>query len=456
MFQFAKNNRFRWKMRGFSIFRLCDGAQMAEPTRIRKVCVIGAGAAGLCAARHFARDFNFEVSVYEQTGCVAGTWVYTEGTGLDENGLPIHSSMYRNLRTNLPARIMNFPDYPTMNAVEPCCVTHQQVRAYLENYAKHFALLEHIQFNTRVKSVRLDTSWPGGEDKWMVRIERLKTKQEEKIVYDAVMICNGHYFDPNMPNVPGIETFSGTVMHSHSYRKPEDFTGKTVFVLGAASSGIDIAIDLADHATRVYLSHNNNRLKSTLPANVSEVMGLARVDGLRFHLKDETAVTADTFIFCTGYKFTFPFLDETSGIRVDDNHVAPLYKHLINIDHPTMCIVGIPTIVIPFPMFHVQVQYFLALLKNKAGLPSRSVMLEDSKLKTGKKWHAHRLMDKQWEYNNSLADAGGFERLPWYYKRVFEKWASLRMMDLLRYKSAKLVICEDGESVELVIRQNDQ
>lgn len=83
--------------------------------------------------------------------------------------------------------------------------------------------------------------------------------------------------------------------------------------------------------------------------------GLDRIDGQRFTLKDETTIIADTFIFCTGYKFSFPFLDDNCAIRVDHNRVTPLYKHLINIDHPTMCIVGVPTVVIPFPMFHVQV-----------------------------------------------------------------------------------------------------
>lgn len=56
-----------------------------------------------------------------------------------------------------------------------------------------------------------------------------------------------------------MENFSGTVMHSHSYRKPEDFSGKSVLILGAAASGIDIALDLVNHATRIYLSHNNER-----------------------------------------------------------------------------------------------------------------------------------------------------------------------------------------------------
>lgn len=71
---------------------------MAQPARKRKVCVIGAGAAGLCAARHLTLNSNFEVNIYEQTGRVGGTWIYNESTGLDENGLPVHSSMYRDLR----------------------------------------------------------------------------------------------------------------------------------------------------------------------------------------------------------------------------------------------------------------------------------------------------------------------------------------------------------------------
>lgn len=63
-----------------------------------KVCVIGAGAAGLCAVRHLAANVKFETIVYEQTNKIGGTWVYKEQVGLDENGLPIHSSMYQNLR----------------------------------------------------------------------------------------------------------------------------------------------------------------------------------------------------------------------------------------------------------------------------------------------------------------------------------------------------------------------
>lgn len=44
---------------------------------------------------------------------------------------------------------MNFPDYQRLNAEEPCCVTHQEVRTYLQNYAKHFDLLKYIQVRAK-------------------------------------------------------------------------------------------------------------------------------------------------------------------------------------------------------------------------------------------------------------------------------------------------------------------
>ena len=67
--------------------------------RAKSVCVIGAGAAGLCALRHFTTRLDkFDpVVCYEQTDKVGGTWNYTDNTGTDHHGLPIHSSMYRDL-----------------------------------------------------------------------------------------------------------------------------------------------------------------------------------------------------------------------------------------------------------------------------------------------------------------------------------------------------------------------
>lgn len=424
---------------------------MTDQERKIKVCVIGAGAAGLCALRHLAANTIFEVTAYEQTNDIGGTWVYKEQVGLDENGLSIHSSMYQNLRTNLPAKIMNFPDYITMEGQEPSCVSHQEVLNYLKDYAQHFEVHQHIEFNTKVECVRFVSS-DYNQDKWSVQVRKLKTNEMELRNFDAIMVCNGHYFDPYIPTITGIESFPGLILHSHAYRKPDEFSGKTVLVLGAGSSGIDIGIDLSNQAARVYLSHNHDKLTSTLPSNMIQVAGVESIHETTFRLKDGTTIDAvDVFLLCTGYKYNFPFLDKNCGIQVDSNYVTPLYKHFINIEHPSMCIIGIPTVVVPFPMFHMQMQFFLALLQNRVTLPMKLVMLENSALKTSKKRHAHKLMDSQWDYNDSLAIAGGFDRLPLFYKLGYRAWSVQRSMNLLRYKDSKFIISEDGQSVELVI-----
>ena len=64
--------------------------------------MIGAGAAGLAAVRHLTSELDvFDVRVFEQASRVGGIWVYSENTGIDERGIPVHSSIYGNLRYSL-------------------------------------------------------------------------------------------------------------------------------------------------------------------------------------------------------------------------------------------------------------------------------------------------------------------------------------------------------------------
>lgn len=74
-----------------------------------RVAIIGAGSAGLAALRQCMLHLNTsnrvqddcritEIICYEKTDKIGGTWVYIPETGVDRYGLPIHSSMYDNLR----------------------------------------------------------------------------------------------------------------------------------------------------------------------------------------------------------------------------------------------------------------------------------------------------------------------------------------------------------------------
>jgi hypothetical protein len=56
-------------------------------------------------------------------------------------------------------------------------------------------------------------------------------------VFDALLVCNGHYTEPRLPDIPGAEQFPGLLMHSHNYRRPDGFRGQHVAVIGASFSG---------------------------------------------------------------------------------------------------------------------------------------------------------------------------------------------------------------------------
>ncbi len=72
-----------------------------------------------------------------------------------------------------------------------------------------------------------------------------------KVLSLFLLIIFSHYSTPLIPDITGMESFEGQIIHSHNYRRPEAFGGKRVACLGAAASGQDIALDMAQHAEKV-------------------------------------------------------------------------------------------------------------------------------------------------------------------------------------------------------------
>src|SRR5690606_6137987 len=76
-------------------------------------------------------------------------------------------------------------------------------------------------------------------------------------VYDALIVCNGHHWDPRFPDYPG--GFDGVLMHSHAYNDPFDpidMRGKRIVVVGMGNSGLDIASELSQRflAEKLFVS----------------------------------------------------------------------------------------------------------------------------------------------------------------------------------------------------------
>lgn len=413
------------------------------PSSKTRIAIIGGGVAGLVVARHvISRPETYSLTLFEQTDQVGGTWVYTDEIEFDKNGLPVHSSMYKNLRTNLPKEIMQIPDFPFEDPEGPSFVHHSVIRQYLFDYAKHFNLYPHMKLSTLVNHVEPEIL-PSGQTIWLVTFTDLKTKTVNTKTFDAVVLCNGHYTVGHIPHIRGIETFRGGIIHSHQYRMPEKYAGKKVCILGASWSGIDITLEVSKYAEKVYLSHNLPKpLDAKMAKNVNQVPGVESICGSTFIFRDGSSAEVDHFIFCTGYEFTYPFLSKKVKLLTEDNHVEPIYKHLIYMDMPNLFFMGLPAIVVPFPMFHIQAQYILGILEGRVKLPPPEKMKEEFEkekkaiVESGHPIrHINKMMDRQWAYYDEIAAAVNVPSFPPVIKKIYDYSSQMRELDFTTYKN---------------------
>jgi cation diffusion facilitator CzcD-associated flavoprotein CzcO len=364
-----------------------------ENVTIKRIGIIGGGAAGLAAARAFlhANDrivesenraqctnphVHFEVTVLEARNSIGGIWKYESSNCDSRKSRP----MYRNLRTNLPKELMAYREFPWGGDGKAASyVTHEAVQQYLEEYVNKFNLLKCIHFGCTVTHLRilnkdhdnhtsvegkLDNcdSWPLISLKWTGNDKKDPSQQHEQI-FDAVCICNGHYAIPSIPLIPGLTNFRGKVIHAVEYDDPNDFVGKTVLCVGARASGVDISREIGCVSSRVYLSDSTCQEMLSF-GNVVLIPRMQSIDEngtVHFSIGkgDEMTVDdVDTIIFCSGYDYSFPFIDDESNLELfatpGERRVRPLFEQLWHAHHPSLAFLGLPHSVVPFPLFELQ------------------------------------------------------------------------------------------------------
>lgn len=204
---------------------------MATSDRPDTYCVVGAGAAGLTAAKNL-RQFGVEVDVIEREDDVGGTWNY---------GRP-SSSAYNSVHLITSKPFIQYTDFP-MPDHYPTYIGHAHALEYLRSYAHHFGVYPHIEFNRSVEWIdRQD-----GSPLWTVTLTG-----GERRCYAGVVVANGHNWKPRIPCYPG--HFDGVTLHSAEYKTPDVLRGKRVLVVGAGTSACDIAGEGAQNAAATFQS----------------------------------------------------------------------------------------------------------------------------------------------------------------------------------------------------------
>jgi len=298
-----------------------------------------------------------------------------------------------------------------------------------------------------------------------VTTKQLETGLTSTTSYQAVMVCNGHYSVPVVPKIHDLDKYEGNLIHSHNYRKPEQFDGQRVLILGGGASGTDIAVEVAGKASKVYLAHNNPPLGSRMPQNVEQVKGVVKCGGgLKLFLKDGSEVEAEAVILATGYHYNFPFLTPECGVKVENRVVQPLFKHLISIANPSLAFVGLPVQICPFPQFDLQVRYFIKTLLREAKLPSAAEMERDTQEEARYRREVLGMPDKyfhkmgtlQWDYNRELARLGGLKPLPDATENLYMAVHQRRQADLVAYKKDTWMMDADGSFSGDLVNEDEE
>ena len=195
-------------------------------SQLPSVCVIGAGVSGLTACKSLT-DFGVPHTCFEASDEVGGNWYFQNPNGV--------SSAYRSLHIDISKPSISFRDFP-MPERYPDYPHHSHIFEWLRDYADAFALRERIRFNRRVTSAER-----GEHGGWLITLD-----DGSREAFDALLVCNGHHWDPRRPAFAG--SFDGPQIHSHDYVDPSsplDLYGKRVLVVGIGNSAVDIVSELA-------------------------------------------------------------------------------------------------------------------------------------------------------------------------------------------------------------------
>jgi putative flavoprotein involved in K+ transport len=215
--------------------------EQAFEDREPAVLIIGAGQAGLAIAARL-RLLGVDTLVIDRNERVGDTWRNRY------HSLALHNQVNLNHLPYLPWP-PNWPKY----------LQKDMIGGWLETYA--WAMECNVWNNTTFVDGRFDEE----SQTWEALVKR--ADGSERVLSPRHLIfANGVAGKPITPHVSGLDSFAGTVLHTSAFTSGADWAGKRALVLGAGTSGHDVAQDLQGHGCAVKLIQRGSTTVSSVKA----------------------------------------------------------------------------------------------------------------------------------------------------------------------------------------------
>lgn len=194
------------------------------------VLIIGAGVSGLAAALRL-KQAGIPYEIVEKNSTVGGTWL---------------DNRYPGCGVDTPSHLYSFSFFPRNWSTH--FSRRAEVAQYMEDMADHFDLRSSIRFETEVVAAIYDNN----DQVWRVTVRNREGKESERVA-NAVISAVGLFNTPNIPNLPGMKTFRGSLFHSADWPENVDLTGKRVAVVGTGASAMQTVPAIVDRVDHLYV-----------------------------------------------------------------------------------------------------------------------------------------------------------------------------------------------------------
>ena len=197
----------------------------------KKIAVIGAGLSGLTTIKQLL-DEGHDVICFEQSDDYGG--VFNK-----------KNACYDNLTLTVSNYFMAYSDFVPSDERYRFW-SKQEYRQYLEKYVSEFNLLSKIKFEQTVDNVMKE------DDEWQVTVT--SSGKQQTYHFDRVAVCSGMFVHKKIPNIEGLDKFSGEIIHTKDYQNAEPFKDKRVLCVGLGESSSDVTSEISNVASQCYLS----------------------------------------------------------------------------------------------------------------------------------------------------------------------------------------------------------
>ena len=187
---------------------------------LHEAVIVGAGFGGMGAAIALRRLGIDDFVILDREDDLGGTW---------------HVNRYPGLAVDIPSATYSYSFEPNPYWSR-LYAPGAELKAYCDHVATKYDLRRHMKFGVVVDGAR----WDEEERHWVVNLH-----DGETLTARYLLTATGFLSQPKMPEIPGIETFAGTVVHTTKWDHELDLSGRRAAVIGTGATAVQLIPEIA-------------------------------------------------------------------------------------------------------------------------------------------------------------------------------------------------------------------